>query len=125
MKYIVITSKHHDGFAMFRSSASSYNIWDATPFKRDPLKELGGACRRHGIRLGFYYSQAQDWRQPGGSAHGGHWDSAQDGNMDDYIREVAVPQVRGGVHIKLPQTAADPIATVIALEIEGEPHQTQ
>lgn len=94
MKYIVITSKHHDGFAMFRSAASPFNIYDATPFKRDPLKELSEACRKHDIKLGFYYSQAQDWHHPGGAAAGGHWDPAQDGSMDDYIRNVAVPQVK-------------------------------
>ena len=68
MKYIVITSKHHDGFAMFHSKASPYNIVDATPFKRDPLKELAAACQKQGIKLGFYYSQAQDWHHPGGVA---------------------------------------------------------
>jgi len=94
MKYIVITSKHHDGFAMFASKASRWNIMDATPFGRDPLKELADACRRHGLRLGFYYSQAQDWNNPGGAAAGGHWDPAQAGDMTDYIRRVAVPQVR-------------------------------
>ena len=50
IKYITITSKHHDGFAMYKSAASRYNIVDATPFKRDPLKELAEACRRQGIR---------------------------------------------------------------------------
>jgi len=95
MKYIVITSKHHDGFAMFPSKASPFNIDDATPFKRDPLKELADACRKEGIQLGFYYSQAQDWHQPGGAASGGHWDkAAQDGSMDQYIDKIAVPQVR-------------------------------
>lgn len=94
MKYLVITSKHHDGFAMFHSKASPYNIVDATPFKRDPLKELAEACRKHDIRLGFYYSQAQDWHHPGGAAAGGHWDPAQDGSMDEYLDKVAVPQVR-------------------------------
>ncbi len=95
MKYIVITSKHHDGFAMFRSAASRYNIYDATPFQRDPLKELAAACRQHGIKLGFYYSQAQDWHHRGGAAGGGHWDpAAQDGDMDAYIRDIAVPQVK-------------------------------
>jgi alpha-L-fucosidase len=95
MKYIVITAKHHDGFAMFRSAASPYTIYDATPFKRDPLKELAEACRREGIKLGFYYSQAQDWHHPGGAAaKGGHWDPAQEGSMDDYIDKVAAPQVR-------------------------------
>ena len=86
MKYIVITSKHHDGFAMFHSKASPYNIYDATPFHRDPLKELAAACKKQGIRLGFYYSQAQDWHHPGGAACGGHWDKAQDGDMTEYIR---------------------------------------
>ncbi|MCX6996872.1 MAG: alpha-L-fucosidase [Kiritimatiellaeota bacterium] len=95
MKYMVITSKHHDGFAMFHSKASPYNIYAATPFKRDPLAELAAACRKEGIKLGFYYSQAQDWHHPGGAAMGGHWDkTAQDGSMDKYIDEVAVPQVK-------------------------------
>ncbi len=94
-KYIVITAKHHDGFAMFHSKASPYNIYDATPFKRDPLAELAVACGKQGIKLGFYYSQAQDWHHPGGAAaKGGHWDKAQDGSMDDYIDKIAVPQVR-------------------------------
>ncbi|HEX4122225.1 MAG TPA: alpha-L-fucosidase [Verrucomicrobiae bacterium] len=94
MKYIVITSKHHDGFAMFDSKASDWNIVKATPFGRDPLKELAAACKKQGIRLGFYYSQAQDWNNPGGAAAGGHWDPAQDGSMDDYLRNVAAPQLR-------------------------------
>ncbi len=94
MKYIVITSKHHDGFAMFGSKASPFNIVDATPYKRDPLKALAAACKKHGIRLGFYYSQAQDWHHPGGTAIGGHWDPAQYGDMDEYIDNIAVPQVK-------------------------------
>jgi alpha-L-fucosidase len=94
MKYIVITSKHHDGFAMFQSKATPYNIYDATPFHRDPLKELAAACRKEGIRLGFYYSQAQDWHHPGGAAAGGHWDKAQDGDMTEYLKKIAIPQVR-------------------------------
>jgi alpha-L-fucosidase len=94
MKYIVITSKHHDGFAMFDSKASDWNIVQAAPFGRDPLKELAAACKKQGLRLGFYYSQAQDWNNPGGAAAGGHWDKAQDGSMDDYIRNVAAPQLR-------------------------------
>jgi alpha-L-fucosidase len=94
MKYIVITSKHHDGFAMFDSQASDWNIVKASPFGRDPLEELAAACKKHGIKLGFYYSQAQDWNNPGGAAAGGHWDKAQDGDMTEYIRKVAAPQVR-------------------------------
>ena len=53
---------------MFHSKTSPYNIFDATPFKRDPLKELAAACQKQGIKLGFYYSQAQDWNHPGGAA---------------------------------------------------------
>jgi len=62
-RYITITSKHHDGFAMFASKVIPYNIADATPFKRDPLKELAEACKRHGLKLFFYYSQL-DWHHP-------------------------------------------------------------
>lgn len=94
MKYIVITSKHHDGFAMFKSQASPYNVVDATPFRRDVIQEMAEACRRQGMKLGLYYSQAQDWHHPGGAAAGGHWDKAQEGGMDDYIDKIAVPQVR-------------------------------
>jgi alpha-L-fucosidase len=94
MKYIVITSKHHDGFAMFKSKASAYNIVDATPFKRDILKELADACARGGIRLGFYYSQSQDWHEPNGA--GNTWDFGPDENKDydRYLRGKAEPQVR-------------------------------
>lgn len=62
-RYIVITSKHHEGFAMFDSKVSDFDVIDATPFKRDPIKELAEACRRHGVKLFFYYSQL-DWRHP-------------------------------------------------------------
>jgi alpha-L-fucosidase len=98
MKYIVITSKHHDGFAMYGSKASKYNIVDATPFHRDPLKELAAACAKHGIRFGFYYSQSQDWHEPGGA--GNTWDFPPDkeksasGAYDKYLREKAEPQVK-------------------------------
>lgn len=95
MNYIVITSKHHDGFAMYPSKASKFNIYDATPFKRDPLQELAVACRKYGVKLGFYYSQNQDWHHPGGDASGGHWDkAAQDGDYDKYIADIAIPQVK-------------------------------
>jgi alpha-L-fucosidase len=93
MKYIIITSKHHDGFALFDSAASDWNIVKATPYGKDLLRPLADACRTHGLKLGFYYSQAQDWNN-GGSAAGGKWDSAQERDMDDYIEKVAVPQVR-------------------------------
>jgi alpha-L-fucosidase len=95
MKYIVITAKHHDGFAMYHSRVDPFNIHDATPFKRDPLAELAAAAKKAGIKLGFYYSQAQDWNHRGGAASGGYWDpQAQQGSMDEYIDKVAVPQVK-------------------------------
>ncbi|MCS6861524.1 MAG: alpha-L-fucosidase, partial [Abditibacteriales bacterium] len=94
MKYIVITSKHHDGFALFDSKVTDWDVVDATPYGKDLLKPLAEACRKHGIKLGFYYSQAQDWNHPGGAAAGGHWDKAQEGDMDEYLRKIAVPQVR-------------------------------
>jgi alpha-L-fucosidase len=67
MKYIVITTKHHDGFALWPSKVSSFNIKDASPFKRDLIGELSDACKKYGIKLGFYYSHWQDWKHPGGA----------------------------------------------------------
>ena len=64
MKYIVVTTKHHDGFAMYNSACSDYNIVKCTPFGRDPLKELAEDCRKEGIKLGFYYSLGRDWEDP-------------------------------------------------------------
>ena len=102
MKYIVITAKHHDGFAMFESKANPFNIVDATPFKRDPLKELAAECRKQGMVLGFYYSQDQDWTAPGGAAYKTgnhqpptyHWDKAQDGSFSQYLSTKCIPQLR-------------------------------
>ncbi|MGN0228856.1 MAG: alpha-L-fucosidase [Muribaculaceae bacterium] len=93
MKYIIITSKHHDGFAMYHSQCSKFNIVDATPFHRDPMKELSEACRELGLGFGFYYSHNQDWTTPGGS--GGPATDA-DGNkksFDDYFYTKCLPQV--------------------------------
>jgi len=94
MKYVVITSKHHDGFALFKSAASPYNVVDATPFKRDIIKELSAACARHGLRFGVYYSQAQDWHEPNGA--GNTWDFGPDDkkDFDQYLHSKAEPQIR-------------------------------
>src|SRR4051812_33099195 len=59
--YVVITSKHHDGFAMYDSDVSDYNIVKATPWHHDPMKDLKAATQRQGMHFGFYYSQAWDW----------------------------------------------------------------
>ncbi|MCC5931434.1 MAG: alpha-L-fucosidase [Cyclobacteriaceae bacterium] len=94
MKYIVITAKHHDGFALYDSKVTDWDVVDATPYGKDLLLPLAEACKREGIKLGFYYSQAQDWVHPGGAASGGHWDEAQHGDMDEYLDNIAVPQVK-------------------------------
>ncbi|MEO9513470.1 MAG: alpha-L-fucosidase [Flavobacteriaceae bacterium] len=93
MKYMVITAKHHDGFSMFDSNSSPYNIVESTPFKRDVLKELAKACQEKGIKFGFYYSQAQDWHHPGGM--GNHWDNTiRRVSSDEYVYEKALPEVK-------------------------------
>ncbi len=92
MKYIVITSKHHDGFTLYPSAATNWGI-GRTPYQKDLLAPLAEACRKHGLKLGFYYSQAQDWNN-GGSACSGKWDPAMQRSMDEYIDQVAVPQTR-------------------------------
>jgi alpha-L-fucosidase len=95
MKYIVITAKHHEGFAMFKSAANPYNIVDDTPYRRDILKALAEAAHKQGLKLGFYYSQDQDWTAPGGAALGhGHWDPAQDGDFATYLHSKAIPQLK-------------------------------
>jgi len=68
MKYIVFTSKHHDGFAMYDSKCSDYNVVKATPYGKDVLKQLSEACKKYGLKLGLYHSQAQDWHDPNGLA---------------------------------------------------------
>ncbi|MFH6991717.1 alpha-L-fucosidase [Flavobacterium sp. FlaQc-48] len=92
MKYIVVTAKHHDGFAMFKSTVSSYNVVDATPFKRDVMRELKDACDRQGIKFGVYYSHAQDWNEPDG--YGNNWSfNGYKGDMDAYLNNKGLPQL--------------------------------
>lgn len=108
MKYIVITAKHHDGFSMFRTKVSPYNIVDATPFGRDPLAELAEACRREGLKLGFYYSHVREWRHPKAASlekkgrgdlygnYGNFWDYPSENrkNLQAYIDEFDMPQIK-------------------------------
>jgi len=98
MRYIVITSKHHDGFALFDSAVTDWDVVDATPYGRDLLQPLAEAARRHGLKFGCYYSQAQDWTHPGGAKSGypdgGGWDEAHKGSFDEYLAKIAVPQTR-------------------------------
>ncbi len=108
MKYIVFTSKHHDGFAMYHSKVSKYNIVDATPFGRDILAELAEACRKHGVTLGIYYSHHLDWADPDGGdpgpdcylnagdmSWGNDWDFPDYKNKDfeRYFENKALPQI--------------------------------
>jgi len=97
MKYITITSKHHDGFAMFDSQVSDWTIVKRTPWKKDPLKMLADECHKQGIRLSFYYSQL-DWHHPdyyprgrtgeaAGRPDGGNWDKYLD-YQDAQLREL-------------------------------------
>lgn len=90
MRYIVLTSKHHEGFAMYDSKVSDYNIMH-TPYGRDLVKELKDECDRQGIRMGLYYSQAQDWDDPNGYwAH--HDNSGKD--FDKYLHDKCIPQLK-------------------------------
>jgi alpha-L-fucosidase len=93
MKYLVITAKHHDGFAMYASKVSNYNIVDWTPFKRDPVKELSEECHKAGIRFCVYYSHREDWDDPNG--YGNNWDYPRgQKNFEKYLNEKSKPQLR-------------------------------
>jgi alpha-L-fucosidase len=117
MKYIVAMTKHHDGFSMYRSKVTNFNIYDYTPFRRDPIEEIYKACKKYGIRLGLYYSHSIDWMDGGdaGNAqykkeHAGNtkmetehneaemeaaniWDPSPE-TYDDYIAKKAKPQMQ-------------------------------
>ena len=96
MKYIVITSKHHDGFCLWDSKVTDYDIVDATPFKRDVLKELSKACRKKRVRLCFYHS-IMDWHHP--YAQGPFYPNYNDGNRSNpnfarYVENYMKPQLK-------------------------------
>lgn len=92
MKYIVITTKHHDGFCLWPSDVTTYDIDDASPFKRDILTELSAACKKHGIKFGTYYSLI-DWHHPSqepnpkGKGHFGRWGNnlMKEGRKQEYV----------------------------------------
>ncbi len=95
MKYIVITSKHHDGFALYDSDVTDWDVMTSGA-KRDLLAPLAEAARKEGLKFGLYYSQAQDWNHPGGAKAGGagDWDPAQAGSFDEYLAKIALPQAK-------------------------------
>ncbi|CAG7651489.1 hypothetical protein PAESOLCIP111_06325 [Paenibacillus solanacearum] len=109
MKYLVITAKHHDGFALYDSAVSDFNIVERTPYGRDPMKDLAEACRNHGVKLCFYYSHSMDWHHPDsqGNTHDypnniGAWDDLESWIDDEdkrtryerYLNEKAFPQLQ-------------------------------
>ncbi|MFU8848534.1 MAG: alpha-L-fucosidase [Opitutales bacterium] len=96
MKYVVITAKHHDGFALYDSAVTDWDVM-ASGAQRDLLAPLAEAVRARGMKFGLYYSQSQDWIHPGGAVLGNRdniWDDAQKGDYDEYLQNIALPQVR-------------------------------
>lgn len=111
MKYLVFTAKHADGFAMYHSKASKFNIIDASPFKRDVVKELYDACRKYGIGFGIYYIQSTDWAEGGDNQYSvikkmndqkglptrafgvNTWDPSPH-TFEEYLENKAFPQIK-------------------------------
>jgi len=107
MKYIVAMAKHHDGFAMFRTKVSNYNVVEATPFGRDPIAEIAEACRVENMPLGLYFSHVREWHHPHATSldphnpvqygnYGNFWDYPfeETKNLQTFIDEVTKPQLR-------------------------------
>ncbi len=94
MKYVVITSKHHDGFAMYDSKSNDFNIAKVSKFGRDPMKELAKECRALGLGFGFYYSHNQDWTFPGGNGGPKQTADGMAADFDYYFKEKCLPQVK-------------------------------
>ena len=112
MSYFIITAKHHDGFAMYNTKVSDFSLEKQTPFKRDPMAELAAACKKYGLKFGFYYSHAFDWEHP--DAPGNDWEYKNPGGDQNlyggrdwfdvhpellpkavkYVDEKAIPQIR-------------------------------
>lgn len=94
IKYIVITSKHHDGFCLWDSKVSNYDIMDAAPFKRDILKELTDACNEAGIKMCFYHS-IMDWHQPDAESKKDYaHQNTTNPNFAKYREEYLKPQLK-------------------------------
>jgi len=131
MRYMVITSKHHDGFALYPSEVTDWDAVDASAAKRDLIGPLAEAARAEGLKFGLYYSQAQDWMHPGGSIYG--YKEGQvinedhKGSFDQYLKDIAVPQVREiltryrpdvlwwDTPILMNEKRAEPLASLLAL----------
>ena len=94
MEYVTITAKHHDGFALWDSEASGYNVTNQTENNRDIVGELAAACRKHDMKLGLYYSHWIDWEHPSGWSHSKEIDSLAAEEYDTYWEEKVIPQMR-------------------------------
>jgi alpha-L-fucosidase len=94
MKYVTITAKHHDGFALWDSQVSDYDVADFTDPKRDIIKELSDACTKHGLKLGLYYSHWVDWEHPDGWDHSKEIYGIAAEDYDRYWQSKVIPQIR-------------------------------
>jgi alpha-L-fucosidase len=94
MKYVTLTAKHHDGFALWDSQTSHYNIANYSSPKRDIVKELAAACKKHGLKLGLYYSHWVDWEHQYGWDHTDEIYGLSAEDYDQYWQEKVIPQVR-------------------------------
>lgn len=94
MKYITLTAKHHDGFALWDSKVSDYNIARYTSPKRDIVKELAAACKKHGLKMGLYYSHWIDWEHPYGWDHSKEITGLSPEQYDRYWQGKVIPQMR-------------------------------
>lgn len=92
MRYFVITSKHHDGFALWDTKVSEFKVTNS-PFKRDILAELVAACKKYDMKYGFYYSHWQDWEYPGG-AMPDWFPKVPEADFEKYWQEKSLPQVK-------------------------------
>lgn len=91
-KYFVITAKHHDGFALWNSKTDDFNIMNS-PWQKDILAELVAACKKHGLKYGFYYSHWHDWHHPYGAVP--HWKPTRpDDEFEIYWQEKSLPQIK-------------------------------
>jgi len=93
IKYVVITAKHHEGFAMYNSKVSDFNIVKATPYKKDPMRLLADATRKRGMKFGFYYSQFADWHEPNGGRNNWDFDETKK-DYQKYYTTKAIPQIK-------------------------------
>nr|MBD3622460.1 alpha-L-fucosidase [Sunxiuqinia sp.] len=94
MKYVTLTAKHHDGFALWDSQVSDYDLADHTQPRRDIVRELAEACQKHGLKLGLYYSHWVDWEHPYGWDHSKEIYPISEEQYDQYWQEKVMPQMR-------------------------------